>query len=78
MVLGALLGYLCNAHKVNYSLKSLHTYSLAAFSGSMWFIPYSSTFFVSHVNLKSAKLIQDSIDKVWSEYFWGQGIFLIY
>lgn len=75
-VLGALLGYLCNINKVSYSLGSLYIYYLVIFSGSMWFMPYLSTYLVNHINLKLAKLVQDSIDKGWSEYFGGQGIFL--
>lgn len=76
-LLGALLGYLCNINKVNYSLKSLYIYYSTVVSGSIWFIPYLSTFMVSYINLRSAKLIQDSIDKGWSEYYGAQGLFLV-
>lgn len=75
--LGGLLGYILNIRKINYSLKSLYLYNLVSFFGSMWFIPYLSTYLMNYVNLGLSKLIQDSIDKGWREYFGGQGIFII-
>lgn len=74
-VAGGLLGYILNVRKLNYSLKSLYIYNLVVFFGSIWFIPYLSTFLVNYINLKLSKLVQDSIDKGWSEYFGGQGTF---
>nr|AGA56201.1 NADH dehydrogenase subunit 5 [Calocaris macandreae] len=73
-ILGALVGYLCNICSVSYPLKSLNVRYLIVFSGSMWFMPYLSTFLVNYVNLKAAKLVYDSVDKGWSEFFGGQGI----
>lgn len=75
--LGASLGYILNLIKVNDLLKAIKLYSLISLWGSMWFIPYLSTFVVSSIRLKTAKLIQDSIDKGWSEYFGGQGSYRI-
>ncbi|KAG7172574.1 NADH-ubiquinone oxidoreductase chain 5-like 14, partial [Homarus americanus] len=53
-VLGALIGYLLNIISVNYRLRRLKSYSKVVFIGSMWFIPFLSTFNLSHVRLKTA------------------------
>ena len=76
-VLGALFGYLFNFMEINYKLNSLNLYPVVVFSGSMWFIPYLSTFFTRVLNLKLAKYSQDSIDKGWSEYLGGQGSYRV-
>ncbi|KAG7158487.1 NADH-ubiquinone oxidoreductase chain 5-like 16, partial [Homarus americanus] len=52
-VLGALIGYLLNIISVNYRLRRLKSYSKVVFMGSMWFIPFLSTFNLSHVRLKT-------------------------
>ncbi|KAG7172185.1 NADH-ubiquinone oxidoreductase chain 5-like 4, partial [Homarus americanus] len=53
-VLGALIGYLLNIISVNYRLRRLKSYSKVVFIGSMCFIPFLSTFNLSHVRLKTA------------------------
>ncbi|KAG7157249.1 NADH-ubiquinone oxidoreductase chain 5-like 11, partial [Homarus americanus] len=53
-VLGALIGYLLNIISVNYRLRRLKSYSKVVFIGSMWFIPFLSTFNLSYVRLKTA------------------------
>nr|QZI85878.1 NADH dehydrogenase subunit 5 [Laomedia astacina] len=75
VLLGAFSGYILNLMKINYLLKSLKVYFLVTFCGSMWFMPYLSTFMTSYMNLKMAKLIQDSMDKGWSELVGGQGAY---
>lgn len=74
--LGALVGYILNIIKVNYKLKALDLYFRTVIAGSIWFIPFLSTFFRSVFKLKTAKILQDNIDKGWSEHLGGQGIYL--
>lgn len=74
-ILGALSGYLLNMIKVNYRVKRLTLYPSVVFSGSIWFMPHLSTVFITIRNLKVAKMIQDSIDKGWSEFIGGQKIY---
>ncbi|YP_004563977.1 NADH dehydrogenase subunit 5 (mitochondrion) [Homarus americanus] len=74
-VLGALIGYLLNIMSVNYSLRSLKSYSKVVFMGSMWFMPFLSTFNLSHVSLKTAGACMKVGDYGWSEHFGGQGLY---
>lgn len=43
-VLGGIIGYLFNFIIVNYNLNSLSHYKYVLFVGSMWFIPFLSTY----------------------------------
>nr|YP_010261221.1 NADH dehydrogenase subunit 5 [Eiconaxius baja]UIB39162.1 NADH dehydrogenase subunit 5 [Eiconaxius baja] len=72
---GGLFGYLFNLMKFQYKLKSLFSYPMVVFSGSMWFMPFLSTFLLGTLNLKGAKLVLDSMDSGWSEFLGGQGIY---
>nr|YP_004934903.1 NADH dehydrogenase subunit 5 [Sylvicola fenestralis]AET13128.1 NADH dehydrogenase subunit 5 [Sylvicola fenestralis] len=69
---GGLFGYLISNVSNIYSNKSLNSYNISMFLGSMWFMPMISTLGVikSPLNLgwKSIK----SFDQGWSEYFGGQ------
>lgn len=74
-VLGIIIGYIINITRVNFTLKVLSFYPIVVFSGSIWFIPFISTYVSSYTNLNIAKSIQSSIDKGWSEFFGAQGLF---
>nr|YP_009554115.1 NADH dehydrogenase subunit 5 [Bitias brevis]QBA19626.1 NADH dehydrogenase subunit 5 [Bitias brevis] len=74
-VLGGLGGYLLNMMSVNYTLKSLGSYSLVVFAGSMWFMPFLSTRGVSNGVLILGSLYQQTGDGGWSEYYGGQGAY---
>nr|YP_009512601.1 NADH dehydrogenase subunit 5 [Benthonectes filipes]AXJ93166.1 NADH dehydrogenase subunit 5 [Benthonectes filipes] len=73
--LGGVLGYMLNLGVVNYALNSLNYYPSTVFVGSMWFMPYLSTYGVSKEFLKSGDLFQKVGDSGWSEYYGGQGIY---
>ncbi|KAG7153439.1 NADH-ubiquinone oxidoreductase chain 5-like 6, partial [Homarus americanus] len=68
-VLGALIGYLLNIISVNYRLHNV------VFIGSMWFIPFLSTFNLNHARLKTAGACMKVGDYGWSEHFGGQGLY---
>nr|YP_009563991.1 NADH dehydrogenase subunit 5 [Alpheus inopinatus]QAX91341.1 NADH dehydrogenase subunit 5 [Alpheus inopinatus] len=71
--LGGFVGYMLNVMAVNYSLMSLKNYSLVVFSGSMWFMPFISTYGVSAVPLGAGHKYHHYMDSGWSEYYGGQG-----
>nr|YP_010703297.1 NADH dehydrogenase subunit 5 [Heterocarpus sibogae]WCO11500.1 NADH dehydrogenase subunit 5 [Heterocarpus sibogae] len=74
-VLGGTLGYLLNMMVVNYTLKSLGSYNLVIFAGSMWFMPFLSTYGVSSSFLLLGASYHQSGDSGWSEYYGGQGAY---
>lgn len=74
-LLGGLLGYLLNLVKTNYTLASLRLYPEVVFRGSMWFIPFLSTFNFSSTNLAVGAYLRNLGDKGWSETLGGQGLF---
>nr|QUL61630.1 NADH dehydrogenase subunit 5 [Coenobita brevimanus] len=74
-ILGGLMGYLLNIMNVNFKLNSLNLYPLVVFSGSMWFLPFLSTFNLSKSSLNMGQNYSKTIDKGWSEISGGQGIF---
>nr|YP_009112551.1 NADH dehydrogenase subunit 5 [Nephrops norvegicus]CEK40201.1 NADH dehydrogenase subunit 5 [Nephrops norvegicus] len=74
-LLGALIGYLLNIMSVNYSLQSLGNYKSVVFMGSMWFMPFLSTFNLNQISLKTGAMFMKVGDYGWSEYFGGQGLY---
>nr|ASS30708.1 NADH dehydrogenase subunit 5 [Birgus latro] len=74
-IVGGLMGYLLNIMNVNFKLNSLGFYPLVVFSGSMWFLPFLSTFNISSVSLSMGQVYFKMIDKGWSETSGGQGLF---
>nr|QUL61643.1 NADH dehydrogenase subunit 5 [Coenobita rugosus] len=74
-ITGGLMGYLLNIMNINFKLNSLNFYPVVTFSGSMWFLPFMSTFNVSQSSLTAGQTYSKMIDKGWSETSGGQGIF---
>nr|YP_009130812.1 NADH dehydrogenase subunit 5 [Metapenaeus ensis]AKA27970.1 NADH dehydrogenase subunit 5 [Metapenaeus ensis]QID77071.1 NADH dehydrogenase subunit 5 [Metapenaeus ensis] len=74
-VVGGMIGYMLNLMAVNYSLNSLKSYGSTVFFGSMWFMPFLSTYGVSKSFLSSGGKYQSVGDMGWSEYYGGQGIY---
>nr|QOV03286.1 NADH dehydrogenase subunit 5 [Suillia bicolor] len=74
-VLGGVLGYLISNVSFYFLNKSLSNYYTSLFCGSMWFMPYISTYGVISFPLKLGFLIVKSFDQGWSEYFGGQHIY---
>ncbi|NP_038295.1 NADH dehydrogenase subunit 5 (mitochondrion) [Penaeus monodon] len=75
MSIGGMLGYMLNLNTVNYQLNSLNAYSFVVFSGSMWFMPFLSTYMISKKFLEGGSKYQKVGDMGWSEYYGGQGIY---
>jgi NADH-ubiquinone oxidoreductase chain 5 len=72
---GGWLGYELAKFKVGEEMKSIQSYGPVVFIGSMWFIPFLSTYGVSGVPLAIGSHLVKSIDQGWSETFGGQGLY---
>nr|YP_007025665.1 NADH dehydrogenase subunit 5 [Thalassina kelanang]AEW68304.1 NADH dehydrogenase subunit 5 [Thalassina kelanang] len=74
-VAGALIGYLLNILSVTSKLNSLFMYKFVVVAGSMWFMPFISTFKGTLISLGVGLNMFKVSDKGWSEYYGGQGFF---
>nr|UUJ36843.1 NADH dehydrogenase subunit 5 [Epeorus sp. 02 ZXM-2022a] len=72
---GGWLGYELAKFKVGEEMKSLQSYSPVVFMGSMWFMPFLSTYGVSGIPLMFGSSLVKSMDQGWSEAFGGQGLY---
>ena len=77
-ILGGLVGYKLNDIKIREFLKSLSSYKLVLFSGSIWFIPLISTRGVRPFFLRTGKIYSSRGDSGWREYYGGQGVYHIF
>nr|WHN78752.1 NADH dehydrogenase subunit 5 [Hyalurgus flavipes] len=74
-IMGGLMGYLISNISLFFYNKSFNNYNFSYFLGSMWFMPYISSYgLISHY-LVIGKLISKIFDQGWSEYFGGQHIY---
>nr|YP_010704141.1 NADH dehydrogenase subunit 5 [Chorthippus dubius]WCO87351.1 NADH dehydrogenase subunit 5 [Chorthippus dubius] len=76
--LGAYLGYYLSNINFSYDLFSLNFLPFVMFSGSMWFMPYFSTGFISYLPLKMGYYSSKSFDYGWGELFGGQGLYSLF
>nr|YP_002860178.1 NADH dehydrogenase subunit 5 [Ephemera orientalis]ACB48060.1 NADH dehydrogenase subunit 5 [Ephemera orientalis] len=74
-ILGGWVGYQMNQLSLGDNLMSMKYYNQIVFSGSMWFMPYISTYGVSSGPLISGSCLIKSMDQGWSENLGGQGIY---
>ena len=72
-ILGGFTGYILNYIIVNYKLSSLNKFTYVRFIGSIWFIPFLSTYVTRSVRLKLRRYYIKVADFGWSEYYGGQG-----
>nr|AVN67901.1 NADH dehydrogenase subunit 5 [Epilampra maya] len=77
-IMGGLIGYELAKSSVGSNLMSLIYINLSTFLGSMWFMPFLSTFGVSSQPLSVGYNSLKSFDGGWNEYFGGQGIYLMF
>nr|QNV49170.1 NADH dehydrogenase subunit 5 [Janthinomyia sp. PH-2020] len=73
--LGGTSGYLISYISLFFYNKALNMYNFSYFLGSMWFMPYISTYGLVNSCLTLGKMITKSFDQGWSEYFGGQQIY---
>lgn len=74
-VAGGWLGYEMAKFSLSQELKSLNFYTSVVFIGSMWFMPFLSTYGVSKTPLWMGSYLVKSMDQGWSEKIGGQGIY---
>nr|URX54351.1 NADH dehydrogenase subunit 5 [Cryptotermes cavifrons] len=79
-LLGGWVGYELSSFSLGNSLISLFCYKYVVFSGSMWFMPYFSTYGVSFYPLSLGYCSLSVSDLGWAEHLGGQGTywFLMY
>nr|AQP26480.1 NADH dehydrogenase subunit 5 [Astalotermes cf. qietus RDCT073] len=76
--LGAWLGYTMAGFSFSDNLFSMNLYAVSSFSGSMWFMPFFSTYGVSFVPLGVGYTATKVFDSGWMEYFGGQGMYWVF
>nr|QWA14862.1 NADH dehydrogenase subunit 5 [Anthomyia illocata] len=74
-IIGGVSGYLISNISLFFFNKSLNNYNLSYFLGSMWFMPYISTYGIINYPLVLGNMLIKSFDQGWSEYFGGQQLY---
>nr|ACY09725.1 NADH dehydrogenase subunit 5 [Bactrocera oleae]ACY09777.1 NADH dehydrogenase subunit 5 [Bactrocera oleae]ACY09803.1 NADH dehydrogenase subunit 5 [Bactrocera oleae]ACY09907.1 NADH dehydrogenase subunit 5 [Bactrocera oleae] len=74
-VMGGVFGYLISDVSLFYFNKSLHNYLVSYFFGSMWFMPYISTYGIINYYLILGGSVCKSFDQGWSEFLGGQNLY---
>nr|AQP30475.1 NADH dehydrogenase subunit 5 [Nasutitermes sp. AUS97] len=75
--LGGWLGYEIAGFVFGDSLFSMYLYNISSFSGSMWFMPFFSTYGVSFGPLGVGYSATSVFDSGWMEFFGGQGLYYV-
>nr|YP_010022830.1 NADH dehydrogenase subunit 5 [Pollenia pediculata]QOP39678.1 NADH dehydrogenase subunit 5 [Pollenia pediculata] len=74
-ILGGLIGYLISNISLYFYNKAFNMYNFSYFLGSMWFMPYISTYGLINFSLVIGSLAVKSFDQGWSEYWGGQQLY---
>nr|WDE73808.1 NADH dehydrogenase subunit 5 [Stenopelmatus sp.] len=74
-LVGGWLGYELSKFSLSYDLKALKMYLMSSFLGSMWFMPFISTYGMNKVPLMLGNFVFKTFDQGWSEDFGGQKIY---
>nr|YP_009330841.1 NADH dehydrogenase subunit 5 [Sinopodisma tsinlingensis]APD83424.1 NADH dehydrogenase subunit 5 [Sinopodisma tsinlingensis] len=78
VILGSYFGYLISNSNFSHNLFSLNMLSFVSFTGSMWFMPFLSTNFISYLPLKFGYYSSKSFDYGWGEMIGGQGLYNLF
>nr|YP_009740531.1 NADH dehydrogenase subunit 5 [Conophymacris viridis]QID03480.1 NADH dehydrogenase subunit 5 [Conophymacris viridis] len=78
VILGSYLGYIISKSDFSWNLFSLSMLSFTNFIGSMWFMPFLSTNFISYLPLSMGYYSWKLIDCGWGELFGGQGFYNLF
>nr|YP_010713099.1 NADH dehydrogenase subunit 5 [Meromyza saltatrix]WDA93965.1 NADH dehydrogenase subunit 5 [Meromyza saltatrix] len=73
-LLGGIMGYLLSNVSLYFCNKSYNFYKMSYFLGSMWLMPYISTYGIINIPLNFGYLVIKSFDQGWSEYLGGQNL----
>nr|YP_010043009.1 NADH dehydrogenase subunit 5 [Dineutus mellyi]QPC56769.1 NADH dehydrogenase subunit 5 [Dineutus mellyi] len=74
-ILGAWIGYELSKFSLGWTLNSMNWYSSSYFFGSMWFMPFISTFSMNYLPLMMSYNLYKNFDQGWNEYFGAQGMY---
>nr|WKU84229.1 NADH dehydrogenase subunit 5 [Tropidia longa] len=74
-IMGGLFGYLMSNISLFFVNKSLNFYLFSIFAGSMWFMPYISTYGIINYPLKLGINIVKNFDQGWSEFMGSQNLY---
>nr|UBN08833.1 NADH dehydrogenase subunit 5 [Neogeoscapheus hanni] len=77
-LIGGWIGYELSMINIGEDNFSLNLINLSGFWGSMWYMPYISTYGVAMSPLMVGYFSMKSFDSGWNEYFGGQGIYSMY
>nr|YP_009350631.1 NADH dehydrogenase subunit 5 [Bulbitermes laticephalus]AQP27507.1 NADH dehydrogenase subunit 5 [Bulbitermes laticephalus] len=77
LFLGGWLGYEIAGFVFGDKLFSMFLYNISSFSGSMWFMPFFSTYGVSFSPLEVGYSATSVFDSGWMEFFGGQGLYWV-
>nr|AQP28937.1 NADH dehydrogenase subunit 5 [Procapritermes sp. G TB-2017] len=75
--LGGWLGYEMSMFTFSDNLFSTRLYDFSSFAGSMWFMPFFSTYGVSFSPLEVGYKATSVFDSGWMEYLGGQGLYWV-
>nr|YP_010125558.1 NADH dehydrogenase subunit 5 [Sinopodisma qinlingensis]APX55777.1 NADH dehydrogenase subunit 5 [Sinopodisma qinlingensis] len=78
VILGSYFGYLISKSNFSHNLFSFNMLSFVSFLGSMWFMPFLSTKFISYLPLKFGYYSSKSFDYGWGEMLGGQGLYTLF
>nr|YP_010613570.1 NADH dehydrogenase subunit 5 [Rivellia apicalis]WAR64262.1 NADH dehydrogenase subunit 5 [Rivellia apicalis] len=74
-LIGGVIGYFISNVSLFYVNKSFNNYLLSYYLGSMWFMPYISTYGLINYPLLLGGLVYKSFDHGWSEFIGGQNLY---
>nr|WKU84065.1 NADH dehydrogenase subunit 5 [Orthoprosopa multicolor] len=74
-IVGGLMGYLISKVSLFFTNKSLNFYFISMFAGSMWFMPYISTYGIINYSLKVGMNVLKNFDQGWSEFMGSQNLY---
>nr|WKU83993.1 NADH dehydrogenase subunit 5 [Matsumyia nigrofacies] len=74
-IVGGLMGYLISNISLFFINKSLNNYFMSMFAGSMWFMPYISTYGIIMYPLKIGMSVLKNFDQGWSEFMGSQNLY---
>nr|QNE85844.1 NADH dehydrogenase subunit 5 [Platypalpus cursitans] len=74
-ILGGVIGYFISNLSIYYKNNSLNNYFFTYFLGTMWFMPYISTYGIINYPLKLGYLVLKIFDQGWSEVWGSQNIY---
>nr|YP_010701672.1 NADH dehydrogenase subunit 5 [Scaeva affinis]WCJ53233.1 NADH dehydrogenase subunit 5 [Scaeva affinis] len=74
-IMGGLIGYLVSNMSLFMMNKSLNMYYMSMFAGSMWFMPYISTYGIINYSLKIGMNTVMNFDQGWSEFIGSQNLY---